>query len=365
MLSAAGGIDRRNRHVFRPNSTSPVSRHRAADVVRLSRRLRRQRFAGAAVPAQGPVSSRAPPATRLVAVTVDHGLRAEVRRRGAGSRGTLPRATASRTGRALDRARSRRAAFRLRRARRATGCSPRRRRRKAPTSCSPAIRSTTRSRRSRCASARGEGRGLAGMAPATLFDGRIWIVRPLLAARREALRDFLLRSGIGWVDDPSNVDGNTSAPGCVRRANRWPRRLSSLARPTGRGPGEAQLRGWQSGSDKREAGTRRGRRVALGEAAAASSARMRGLRARPGRARSRLCRVPATRTRRSMRCASCSRPPAAASSFRTLRAAPPLFGRLGDAGWRATLSRAVVDVAAHRHLSAPRAARAARDGDAL
>jgi tRNA(Ile)-lysidine synthase len=53
---------------------------------------------------------------------------------------------------------------------------------------------------------RGEGRGLAGIAPATLYDGRLWIVRPLLQARREDLRIYLRGNDIRWHEDPSNKD---------------------------------------------------------------------------------------------------------------------------------------------------------------
>jgi tRNA(Ile)-lysidine synthase len=65
--------------------------------------------------------------------------------------------------------------------------------------------------------AREAGRGLAGMAPATLYDGRTWFVRPMLAARRQDLRDYLRQRGLGWIDDPSNASEKYERPRVRKR----------------------------------------------------------------------------------------------------------------------------------------------------
>ncbi|WDZ75953.1 tRNA lysidine(34) synthetase TilS [Ensifer adhaerens] len=53
---------------------------------------------------------------------------------------------------------------------------------------------------------RGEGPGAAGMADATLYDRRIWVLRPFLTVDRTAIRTFLTDRKVGWFDDPSNVN---------------------------------------------------------------------------------------------------------------------------------------------------------------
>jgi tRNA(Ile)-lysidine synthase len=49
-------------------------------------------------------------------------------------------------------------------------------------------------------------RGDAGMAQAFLHADRTWFVRPLLSMPRAVLRDHLRRNALGWIDDPSNRD---------------------------------------------------------------------------------------------------------------------------------------------------------------
>lgn len=49
--------------------------------------------------------------------------------------------------------------------------------------------------------------GLSGMRPRVLRSGIAW-VRPLLAARRAELRQYLVEHGVVWSEDPSNEDPN-------------------------------------------------------------------------------------------------------------------------------------------------------------
>lgn len=48
--------------------------------------------------------------------------------------------------------------------------------------------------------------GLAGIPRATLFGGRMWVLRPLLAVGRAEIRDYLRDARVEWIDDPSNSD---------------------------------------------------------------------------------------------------------------------------------------------------------------
>lgn len=48
--------------------------------------------------------------------------------------------------------------------------------------------------------------GLAGIPPATLFEGRMWVLRPWLDTDRAAIRADLAASGLSWIEDPANRD---------------------------------------------------------------------------------------------------------------------------------------------------------------
>jgi tRNA(Ile)-lysidine synthase len=61
---------------------------------------------------------------------------------------------------------------------------------------------------------RGEGPGLAGIAPATLaFNDHdhgppLWFARPFLKVRRLDVRGALMKRGVKWIDDPSNANAD-------------------------------------------------------------------------------------------------------------------------------------------------------------
>lgn len=89
------------------------------------------------------------------------------------------------------------------------------------------------------------GRGLAGMAPATLYDWRIWIARPLLGVRRAALRAFLQREHVGWAEDPTNIDTNFERPRirAVLGEDRSGQRFAEAIGLAGRAAGEREQLG--------------------------------------------------------------------------------------------------------------------------
>jgi tRNA(Ile)-lysidine synthase len=81
------------------------------------------------------------------------------------------------------------------------------------------------------------GAGPAGLAsmPRVAPLGKGWLVRPLLDAGPAALRDYLRRHGIQWLEDPANVDQRFDR-NYVRREilphleDRWPGAQRTLAR---------------------------------------------------------------------------------------------------------------------------------------
>lgn len=78
-------------------------------------------------------------------------------------------------------------------------------------------------------SAHAEARGLAAMSPRSLLgglgrEGSVELDRPLLSVSRQALRDELRKRGIEWVDDPSNANTEYERPrvrlGAAAKADR-------------------------------------------------------------------------------------------------------------------------------------------------
>ncbi|MBA8840079.1 tRNA lysidine(34) synthetase TilS [Ochrobactrum sp. RH2CCR150] len=57
-----------------------------------------------------------------------------------------------------------------------------------------------------------EARGLAAMAPQSWLEGSVQLIRPLLSVSRQALRDELTAKGLRWVDDPSNANTDYERP---------------------------------------------------------------------------------------------------------------------------------------------------------
>ena len=189
-------------------------------------------------------------------------------------------------------------------------------------------------------------RGLAGMAPATLYDWRTWIVRPLLGVRRADLRAFLRGRGVNWIEDPTNVNEAFERPR-IRAALRGqaPGRLAAVLAVASRA------------AAKREAVSRRAARLVTAFAS------------RPAAGLIRLDPAFADTDRE-----------AAVISLRALLATvggtaflpdeartAALFDRIGSARFCATLSRTVVDgrragIFLHRERRGLPAAAKAADG---
>ncbi|WP_077959897.1 tRNA lysidine(34) synthetase TilS [Ensifer adhaerens] len=53
---------------------------------------------------------------------------------------------------------------------------------------------------------RAQGPGASGMASATLYDRRFWVLRPFLDLDRASIRAFLATRSVTWFDDPSNAN---------------------------------------------------------------------------------------------------------------------------------------------------------------
>ena len=292
------------------------------------RGLGRQRFHRASSAPQELISTAPRPAPRLVAVTVDHGLRPGSAAEAAGvarlcaERGIAHRILAWTGAKPADRPARRRARGALRAAGRGRAGG-----RHRPGPDRPHRRRPGRDRAD-AAGARDEGRGLAGMAPATLFDGRIWIVRPLLGPARGAAR----LSARGKASAGSKIRPTPTRPSSGRAsAHARRRRMARLDARRWRSRGEA--------AERRASARPRRRRGLIRDHADAAGAG-------PDQARSAISSRPSDRRRRDL----CAAHPAGRGRRRrricpTRRARAALFDRLaaGGARFAPSLSRTLVD----------------------
>ncbi|MDW6021892.1 tRNA lysidine(34) synthetase TilS [Mesorhizobium sp. BAC0120] len=191
---------------------------------------------------------------------------------------------------------------------------------------------------------RGDGRGLAGMARATLYGGRVWILRALLGARRAELRQWLGARAVVWIDDPTNIDEKYERARLRGARERPPETSQPASSRASAGGSEGQSGVQDAEQVQSEIVRAAARRIALGERAADLI-----------RAHARVAVPGLVSLDRAFAQASDKR--AASYALRMLLAvlggkeqlpdlarSAALFDHLGQTRHRATLSRTVVDV---------------------
>ena len=153
---------------------------------------------------------------RLIAVTVDHGLRRGGRARGARRQAAGAERSICPIARCAGPAPSRRPDCRPRRARRAIGCWRKAARASGATHILTAHTRDDQAETLLMRMLRGSGiAGLAAMARESERDG-VWLARPLLDVPKSQLVATLNKAKIAFADDPTNRDAASRGRGCAR-----------------------------------------------------------------------------------------------------------------------------------------------------